>query len=318
MIRERFRLPIRPFELSARVILLGALSVATFGAATASPLSPPPGIRPPGGEPTRLDPPPSPANATPEAKAERPTVDAILAAYLKAIGGEEAVRAPQSRRTTGKFEMSQMQGMPMKMKLEAKAPNKLVMTLDIPGMGQMQQGYDGKVGWSNDPMQGPMLMPEEQLRQFRREANFHRDLNLLEGFKDVEVTGRGTFDGRATWIVKSVPAEGGEPVTMHFGVDDHLLWGMVSIATTPMGEMPTTTTIKEYRELAGVKTAVRTEIDMMGMKQVLTVESVEVDVVGDDTFELPTAIKTLVEAQEAREKEQKKAKEKEMEEKSGS
>ncbi len=245
-----------------------------------------------------------PTDGTPDGAAKKvdgPSVDEIFANYVKAIGGKEKLGSHTSRRMTGRFEMNQMPGMAMAMVMEAHEPNMLLMTITIPQMGEMRQGYDGKIGWSMDPMQGPMLMPEEQLVQFRREANFRKELDLKAGYKDAEMIGRGDFEGRPVWQVK-LTDEAGDRTTMHFGVEDHLLWGMSMVNKTPMGEMPTRSVIKEYRDFDGIKTAAIMEIHTMGMVQTMTVDKIEFDVVDKSVFTLPPAIQSLVDASKEREK----------------
>ena len=61
-----------------------------------------------------------------------------------------------------------------------------------------------------------------------------------------------------------------------------------------MGDIPTVTAIKEYREFEGIKMAAVTEQSMMGMTQVITIESVSFAPIDDAVFALPAEIAALV------------------------
>ena len=37
-------------------------------------------------------------------------------------------------------------------------PNKTMMRINVTGIGQIEQGFDGTTGWSINPMQGPRVM----------------------------------------------------------------------------------------------------------------------------------------------------------------
>src|SRR5215207_1581297 len=81
----------------------------------------------------------APAAAT---SAHLPGAQQIIDRYVAAIGGRAAIQRLQSFRATGTFEMP-AQGVRADMSMSAARPNKVAMTIDIPGMGQVVQGYDG-------------------------------------------------------------------------------------------------------------------------------------------------------------------------------
>ena len=63
--------------------------------------------------------------------------------------------------------------------LVAAAPNKIKTTIELGQYGKSLSGYDGKVGWSMDPMSGNMILEGEALKQMIARADFYNsDLNL--------------------------------------------------------------------------------------------------------------------------------------------
>ncbi|MDQ3995697.1 MAG: hypothetical protein M3303_01625, partial [Gemmatimonadota bacterium] len=101
--------------------------------------------------------------------ASLPTGRAIIDRYVEAIGGRDAVLRHQSIRSVGTFEMPAA-GVKGDLTVVQMAPNKMAMTIDLPGVGQMVSGYDGTVGWSINPMQGPRVLEGKELVQLREDA----------------------------------------------------------------------------------------------------------------------------------------------------
>jgi hypothetical protein len=60
-----------------------------------------------------------------------------------------------------------------------------------------------------------------------------------------------------------------------------------------MGEVEATTLLSEYKVFDGVKMPVLTKISVMGIDQVLKIDSVSTRAIPDSVFALPAAIKAL-------------------------
>src|ERR1700754_3372217 len=97
---------------------------------------------------------PAPAK-TPDAKPATalPNADQIIAKYVQAIGGKAAIEKHTSRQEKGTFDLPAM-GVSAPMESYSKAPNKTVFTIDIPGFGMVQRGYNGTTGWESNPQTG--------------------------------------------------------------------------------------------------------------------------------------------------------------------
>src|SRR5690349_17380240 len=74
-----------------------------------------------------------------------PHAQEILSKFVKEIGGTAAFAKVDSQHMTGKCEMA-AQGITGKLEVFAKRPDKLVIKISIPGVGDILQGFDGKVG----------------------------------------------------------------------------------------------------------------------------------------------------------------------------
>lgn len=294
--------------LASAVVALSAAPLFAQGAsAPAAPARP---TTPPPAAPARPDAPKPPATpVAPIAKptegapatapaANLPTSRSIVDAFIKAIGGEERLRKNTSRKSTIKFELSGMSNMAADMVLLQKSPNKLLMMVEIPGMGQMKQGFDGTTGWASDPMQGARLIEGEELSQLKREAEFLRELKMFDLYKKVETVGVEQFNGVECWKL-ALTDESGDVEHAYFDKATGLLQGLTGTLKSPAGELPTQTTFKEYKDFDGLKLASRTEMTVMGNTQTLTLQKLEFDVVDDAAIAPPEDIKALVKAAEA-------------------
>jgi hypothetical protein len=231
---------------------------------------------------------PAPAS---QAAAALPSAEQILQRYRDAIGGEEAIRKHTARSVKGTFEIP-AQGIKGDLTLFAAAPNLIRVVVTLPGLGELQRGFDGTLGWSIDPAIGPRLLKGRELDEFRHSADFYDELHEPEKFKSITVVGQTTFDGQQVYELKLVRDSGFE-YTEYFSVDTGLIVGGKLNASSQMGQMPMTSVIAEYKEFGGMLLPTVTRQRMMGLEQVMTVASVSFDPVDPKMFELPPAIASL-------------------------
>ena len=126
----------------------------------------------------------------------------MLQRYRAAIGGDAAMKKHSARTETGSFEISG-QGMKGDLKVVAQAPDKMHQWITLPGLGNLEQGYDGSIGWSIDPAVGPRLLEGKELDQLKYAADFYQDLHdpaksLVHDRRLARtVRGRGLLRGQA-------------------------------------------------------------------------------------------------------------------------
>src|SRR3989441_8892439 len=82
-----------------------------------------------------------------------PTADQIVDKYVQAIGGKAAIEKQTSRVSKGSFEIPAF-GASGTAEVYEKAPNKSAAFINIPGFGVVQEGFDGKTAWAQDPQSG--------------------------------------------------------------------------------------------------------------------------------------------------------------------
>ena len=228
---------------------------------------------------------------TPQPTGPLPTASDIFTKSIEAIGGEAAIRKHTSMVTKGTLSMPAA-GMSGKLEIITLAPNKILTLMEFPGVGKITQGFDGTVGWSVNPMQGPSLIEGSMLEELKKSSDMYKDLDPSKIWTKAETKGAVNFGGIPCYeiAVTGGPGDG----ALYYEIQTGLTRGMMLTVETPMGKMPSTTMMSDYKEFDGVKIATRTDVEAMNMKQVLVVDSVDYKSIDPAIFNLPPEIKALV------------------------
>lgn len=234
---------------------------------------------------------PAPAAPASAAPATVPTADEVLKRYRAAIGGDEAIKKHTARSVKGTFEIP-AQGMKGDLTIVAAAPDKIHVMVTLPGLGELQRGFDGTVGWSIDPAIGPRLLEGNELAEFKHSADFYDDLHDPKKFKSITVVGKTMFEAQECIELKLVKDSGFE-YTEFYSVETGLIVGAKLNASSQMGSVPVTSVVSDYKTFGGVLVPTVTRQRMMGLEQLTTVLSVSFDPVDPKVFELPAAIAAL-------------------------
>jgi hypothetical protein len=232
--------------------------------------------------------------APPAAKAPAtlPSAGDVFARYRLAIGGEAAIRKYTSRRTSGRFDLP-AQGIGGVFEMLAAAPDRMRIRIDLGGLGSMQRGYDGTIGWALDPAVGPRLVEGGELDEMRHSADYYYDLHDPASFTSATVVERAPFEGRDCYTVKIVRPSGFE-VLEYYDAATGLLTGFRMNSTSSMGTVPSVVTVLEdYRPFGGVQTATRARQRAMGIESVMTVTAVDFAPVAPTAFDPPAEIQAL-------------------------
>ena len=224
-----------------------------------------------------------------------PAAEEILKRYRTAIGSEAAIKKHTSRVIAGSFEIL-AQNMKGNLTITAAAPDRLHLTISLPGVGDLERGYDGHIGWSLDPAVGPRLLEGKELDELQHSADFYDDLHDPKSYSSVTVVGQNVFEGAECYEVKLVRTTGFE-YTEFFNLKTGLLAGMKMNATSQMGAIPVVQVVSEYKNFGGVLTPTVTRQQMMGLESEMTITSITFDPVDPKAFDLPPAIAALARQQ---------------------
>ncbi len=233
----------------------------------------------------------SPLQTGPIAAQSLPDAASIVRKYVDAMGGA-ALREKQGMVTEGTFSLPAM-GTSGPMVVSHARPDHLVLRMTLPGIGEMRSGFDGTVGWSLNPLEGPRVLSGQELEQVRDDADFRatlRDDNLITSMETVE---RKDVDGQTCYRVRIVWKSGRETYDC-YAVDSGLLLSTELRTETVMGTVDATVLFSDYKAFDGVRLPTRTVQKVMGQEFVMTVNSVRFEPIDPAVFELPAEIQALV------------------------
>jgi hypothetical protein len=197
-----------------------------------------------------------PANANPAASAAKlPTVKEILDKYVAAIGGRAAHEKFKSRAMKGTVELAPMG---IKGTVESiSAPGKSHTKMNLAGVGEMVEGFDGTTAWSVNPIQGSREKTGEELLQTKLMNAFNREINLDKHYSKMEVKAVEKLGEKDVYVVVATPA-GLAPETFYFDRQTGMLLRSDGTIVSPEGKMPSQTYYEDFREVDGVKMPFKT------------------------------------------------------------
>ena len=233
--------------------------------------------------------------AAPAQEGTLPDGATVVRRFIEAVGGEAAVMKLTSRHAKGRLEVP-AQGVVGDLELYAKAPNLMTVTVDIPGMMTVRSGYDGTVGWTMNPMQGPAVLEGLSLQQMQQSADFYSVLYPKRLFKAIETVAAEDFEGTPCYRVK-VTTIGGEEYFDFFNRETGLLMGSRRTRATAQGDLETTALVSDWKPVDGVLLPHKNVQRVMGIEQVMTFTSIQSGDVPDSVFALPNEIKALTQPQ---------------------
>ncbi len=223
-----------------------------------------------------------------------PSAKEVLDRHVTAIGGRDAVMAITSVQQKGTLELAAM-GISAELTVVMAKPNKMTTTTSIPGLGEMQQGFNGEIAWDNNPMQGPRIAEGEELANRKEASNFAEGFGIYdaEKFTSMEVVEKTLFAGEEAYKVKMV-RKVGPTSNDYFSVATGLRIGQQTSAVTPMGEIEINAVMGDYKQFGPLKIATKMATSQAGNDITMTFTDITFNAVKDDAFALPAAVKALV------------------------
>lgn len=224
-----------------------------------------------------------------------PAATQLVARHIAAIGGREALIARRSVRARGTFGMPAM-GVRGEFEAAQSREGSMVMKVTVPGLGEMQSGYNGSVAWALNPMTGPRLLTGRELSQTRDEANMSAVLREAPSISSIETVELSAMGGERCYKVRVTWASGRNTFDC-YSVDSGLLIGTQSVIESSTGALDIATTMSEYRDFGGVKVATVMTQRAAGQEQVLRITAYEANSIDSAVFALPAAIAELTRQQ---------------------
>ncbi len=190
----------------------------------------------------------------PAAVVKLPTAKEIVDKYVAAIGGRAANEKFKTRSLKSTVELSPM-GIKGTGETYVAAPDKSYSKVNLGGIGEIIEAYDGTTAWSVNPIQGNRDKAGIELAQTKLASNFYRDINLDKLYPKMEVKGIEKVGGSDAYVVTATPDGGLEPETFYFDTKTGLLVRSDSTLVSPEGKMATKVFYEDYRDIDGIKMA---------------------------------------------------------------
>jgi len=236
---------------------------------------------------------------TRELAARLPPPETILAKYVDALGGEQALRRVTSRRVVASAELpADVRGVgPIVHALTEqyfKAPDKWVMTFQT-ASATTAKGFDGTVPWLQNAAgavtEATSPAPALPLARYRRNIDLYEPLNLRQSYTRMATERVERVRDRDAYVVAGFPAND-MPERLYFDTETGLLVRKWTATPTVLGEYSIQTDYEDYREVDGLQIPylVRTIGISPGDNMTLYVEKVEHNLAVDDArFMKPAA-----------------------------
>ena len=179
-----------------------------------------------------------------------PPVDQLLRRYLEAAGGRAAWLKLSSRVTIGTIDVP-AQNLSGTIELREKAPDRILSEIRISGI-LFRQGFDGTVGWTDDPKNGLREQTGVELGEAKRDADFYHPLDLKKLYTRLAVVGPDKVDDQDTYELEADVPDGA-PDEIYFSVATGLPVRVVSHRHGPQGVVDFREDFDDYREVDGIK-----------------------------------------------------------------
>lgn len=220
--------------------------------------------------------------------AKLPEASEILARYVEAIGGRDAILSHESRFTRFFFKGPFAEAEAF---VYAAKPNKTYMGWESGGVVRSRSGFNSQVGWSIERDFGPRILVGRELERAREEANFYIDLYDPEGFSSMETVELTEFEGKACYKLKLVSKSGRETFE-YFDAESGLKVGSEGKNQEGNYAFEGSEILTDYEDYGGVLIPTKRIWRYKGWpyEQVVTVTTLELDNVSDTVFALPAEL----------------------------
>jgi hypothetical protein len=179
-----------------------------------------------------------------------PSVDEIVNHYVEAVGGRAAWQKLKSRVSMGTIEVTSA-NLSGTVIIHEKAPSK-ILTIIIIGGSAFRQGFDGTVGWAEDPQNGLREQSDAELAETRRQADFYSPLDLRDHYSKLTFLDAEKVGDHNTYVLEAALPESGQPDKLYFDAQSGLPVRLVSQHHSPEGVSQFEENFSDYREVDGV------------------------------------------------------------------
>jgi hypothetical protein len=233
------------------------------------------------------------SKAETKASQELPKAEALFDKYVDAVGGREAFSKVKSVTAKGTLSIPQA-GIEGDLEM-SQADGKMLMVMEMAGVGKQTVGFDGEVAWQDSDLQGPKLMEGSMLEDIKFQAKIDGFQNAAEYFDSLETVKESKFEGQAVYEVvakkKDMPDR-----TIYFSKETGLIVGGQGESESEFGTMNMVTVTSDYKKVGDIMMSHGAEQRMpngISIKIKMTEIKLNAEMPADK-FALPESIKKLI------------------------
>ncbi|MDR0508064.1 MAG: insulinase family protein [Dysgonamonadaceae bacterium] len=215
----------------------------------------------------------------PEVKKADVTAEEIIDAYLKALGGVQAIDAINDYELSGSVNMM---GQTISMTQALKKPNYYLTSLSMGEMVIQKIAFDGTT-LRMSGMNGDQELTEgKEYESIKNESAVAPEQNYIKNGYTLEVGGIENLNGFDAYVLKISKED--SKVVSYFDKETGLKVRTVITSETPMGEQQIVTDFSDYREVNGVRFPFASKQNMGGMIMNFETKSIEINKGLDDSL----------------------------------
>jgi hypothetical protein len=222
--------------------------------------------------------------------ADMPTGESLLQRYIDRSGGAEAYAKAKNMSMSGTVEMAGRNISGTVTILEEG--EKSYTAMDFPGIGKVEEGYDGETAWEDSALEGPRILEGDEKASAKRAATLALITSWREVYKEARTAGEADVDGKPAWKVEMTPKEGKQE-TFFFDKESGLLVRIAAVLSTALGDIGTEATMSDFRSVDGILTPFAITEKAMSQNIVMRFGKIAYNAdIAKDRFDLPASVKT--------------------------
>ena len=224
--------------------------------------------------------------------ADLPSADKLLQLSLERSGGAQAFAKAKNAVMTGTVEIAghNITGPVSLYQQGAKS----YTVIDLPGIGKVEEGFDGEIAWEMNALQGARIKEGEEKAETERASKISLLSSWRDYYKEAKTLGSEDVEGKPAWKVEMTPKEG-RPETFYFDKESALLVRTTATVATPLGEIPAEASMGDYRMVDGIQTPFTLTEKAMSQVMVMRFDKVQYNApIPPDRFDLPPLVKALL------------------------
>lgn len=168
-----------------------------------------------------------------------------------------------------------------------KSPNKILVVQTVAGVGEVRQGFDGKVGWEKNPLTGLRRLQGAELEQFKHTSDNTATARWRQFVRSPKLQGTQKVGNFETYVINAMTTYGAA-VTFYIDTKQFLTRRIDMEVVMQGGKVPTVQFLEDYRKVGGIYYPFRIRQQALGIETVVTIQQVRHNVaLRDSLFQMP-------------------------------